>query len=84
MDIYQESYEQIEKKINLAEKHSHPSKVEAELDMFSDDFESKEKDKIVPEEGKINSGIKNLSCKMNSNSCIGVFPTRNIYVKFVI
>ncbi|XP_031780932.1 CD2 antigen cytoplasmic tail-binding protein 2 homolog isoform X1 [Nasonia vitripennis] len=46
MDIYQESYEQIEKKIALADKHAHPSKVEAELDMFSDDFDSKEKNKI--------------------------------------
>ena len=47
MDIYQETYDQINKKISLAEKHSHPSKVEAELDMFSDEFTSKEQDKIV-------------------------------------
>lgn len=56
MDIYQETYEQIEKKITLANKHAHPSKVEAEFDMFSDDFESKEKNKIVETktaEGKI-------------------------------
>lgn len=56
MDIYQESYEQIEKKIALADKRSHPSKVEAELDMFSDDFDSKEKNKIddtKSTEGKI-------------------------------
>jgi CD2 antigen cytoplasmic tail-binding protein 2 len=47
MDIYQETYEQIEKKISLAAKHSHPSKAEAELDMFADDFDFKEKDKII-------------------------------------
>ncbi|KAJ8685756.1 hypothetical protein QAD02_021549 [Eretmocerus hayati] len=44
MDIYHESYEQIESKIKLSGKHSF--EVEAELDMFSDDFESKEKDHI--------------------------------------
>ncbi|XP_011868035.1 PREDICTED: CD2 antigen cytoplasmic tail-binding protein 2 homolog [Vollenhovia emeryi] len=46
MDIYQESYEQIKKKIEQADKHAHPSKQEAELDMYSDDFDKKEKAKL--------------------------------------
>lgn len=56
MDIYQETYEQIEKIIAQAEKHAHPSKIEAELDMYSDDFESKEKNKI--ESNKLTGGEK--------------------------
>lgn len=43
MDIYQETYEQIQKKIKSDEKTS--MKVEAESDMFSDNFDSKEKTK---------------------------------------
>ncbi|KYM95164.1 PREDICTED: CD2 antigen cytoplasmic tail-binding protein 2 homolog [Cyphomyrmex costatus] len=46
MDIYQESYEQIKKKIEQADKHAHPSKQEAELDMYADDFDEKEKAKL--------------------------------------
>lgn len=46
MDIYQESYEQIKKKIGAGEKHAHPSKQEAELDMYADDFDEKEKAKL--------------------------------------
>jgi len=46
MDIYQESYEQIKKKIGQADKHAHPSKQEAELDMYADDFDEKEKAKL--------------------------------------
>ncbi|KAL0124742.1 hypothetical protein PUN28_006533 [Cardiocondyla obscurior] len=46
MDIYQESYEQIKKKIKQADKHAHPSKKEAELDMYADDFDEKEKAKL--------------------------------------
>ncbi|KAK0089916.1 hypothetical protein PV325_004668 [Microctonus aethiopoides] len=46
MDIYQESYDLIKKKINLSGKQSHPSKQEAELDMYSDDFDVKEKKKL--------------------------------------
>ncbi|XP_047344240.1 CD2 antigen cytoplasmic tail-binding protein 2 homolog isoform X2 [Vespa velutina] len=46
MDIYQESYEQINKKVEDRGKHSHPSKKEADLDMYSDDFDVKEKAKL--------------------------------------
>ncbi|XP_029168246.1 CD2 antigen cytoplasmic tail-binding protein 2 homolog [Nylanderia fulva] len=46
MDIYQESYEQIKKKINAGNKHACPSKQEAELDMYADDFDEKEKAKL--------------------------------------
>ncbi|XP_011702039.1 PREDICTED: CD2 antigen cytoplasmic tail-binding protein 2 homolog isoform X1 [Wasmannia auropunctata] len=46
MDIYQESYEQIKKKIEQADKRAHPSKQEAELDMYADDFDEKEKAKL--------------------------------------
>ncbi|XP_043685668.1 CD2 antigen cytoplasmic tail-binding protein 2 homolog [Vespula pensylvanica] len=46
MDIYQESYEQINKKVEDREKHSHPSKKEADLDMYADDFDVKEKAKL--------------------------------------
>ncbi|KAG7208801.1 hypothetical protein KM043_014994 [Ampulex compressa] len=46
MDIYQESYEQIKKKVERGEKHAHPSKQEAELDMYADDFDVKEKAKL--------------------------------------
>lgn len=46
MDIYQESYEEIRKKIECANKHAYPSKQEAELDMYADDFDEKEKAKL--------------------------------------
>lgn len=46
MDIYQETYEHIKKKIGQANKHAHPSKQEAELDMYADDFDEKEKAKL--------------------------------------
>ncbi|XP_020292835.1 CD2 antigen cytoplasmic tail-binding protein 2 homolog [Pseudomyrmex gracilis] len=52
MDIYQETYEQIKKKVEQADKHAHPSKQEAELDMYADDFDEKEKAKL----DDINSG----------------------------
>lgn len=45
MDIYQESYEFIAEKINCFERKSEPSKA-PELDMYSDDFDSKEKKRI--------------------------------------
>ncbi|XP_014204528.1 CD2 antigen cytoplasmic tail-binding protein 2 homolog isoform X1 [Copidosoma floridanum] len=64
MDIYQETYEQIQKKISLADKHS--VKVEAELDMFADDFDSKEKDKKsdCKQEGESTSqNTESESCK---------------------
>lgn len=56
MDIYQETYEQIEKIIAQAEKHAHPSKTEAELDMYADDFESKEKEKMGDQHNKSTEG----------------------------
>ncbi|XP_014607137.1 PREDICTED: CD2 antigen cytoplasmic tail-binding protein 2 homolog isoform X1 [Polistes canadensis] len=46
MDIYQESYEFINKKVEDREKHCHPSKKEADLDMYADDFDVKEKAKL--------------------------------------
>ncbi|XP_012524418.1 CD2 antigen cytoplasmic tail-binding protein 2 homolog [Monomorium pharaonis] len=54
MDIYQESYELIKKKIEQADKHAHPSKQEAELDMYADDFDEKEKTKLndIDSDGK--------------------------------
>lgn len=53
MDIYQESYEQIKKKVEQGEKHVHPSKQEAELDMYSDDFDVKEKAKLDGSESNV-------------------------------
>ncbi|CAK9823172.1 CD2 antigen cytoplasmic tail-binding protein 2 homolog [Anthophora retusa] len=53
MDIYQESYEQIKKKVELGEKHAHPSKQEAELDMYADDFDVKEKAKLDGSESNV-------------------------------
>ncbi|XP_076232055.1 CD2 antigen cytoplasmic tail-binding protein 2 homolog holn1 [Calliopsis andreniformis] len=53
MDIYQESYEQIKKKIEMGEKHAHPSKQEAELDMYADDFDEKEKAKLDDSESTV-------------------------------
>ncbi|XP_051154161.1 CD2 antigen cytoplasmic tail-binding protein 2 homolog [Leptopilina boulardi] len=41
MDIYEESYEQIKKKVTPPK-----SKAEAELDMYADDFDEKEKEKL--------------------------------------
>ncbi|CAL7947491.1 unnamed protein product [Xylocopa violacea] len=54
MDIYQESYEQIKRKVEQGEKHAHPSKQEAELDMYSDDFDVKEKAKLDGSESNVN------------------------------
>lgn len=52
MDIYQESYEQIKKKVEDRGKHSHPSKKEADLDMYADDFDVKERAKLDEKDGK--------------------------------
>ncbi|KAL6448520.1 hypothetical protein ACFW04_000425 [Cataglyphis niger] len=46
MDIYQESYEEIKKKIEHANKSAYSLKQEAELDMYADDFDEKEKTKL--------------------------------------
>ena len=53
MDIYQESYEQIKKKVEVGEKRAHPSKQEAELDMYADDFDEKEKAKLDESENNV-------------------------------
>ncbi|XP_033321656.2 CD2 antigen cytoplasmic tail-binding protein 2 homolog holn1 [Megalopta genalis] len=53
MDIYQESYEQIKRKVERSEKHAHPSKQEAELDMYADDFDEKEKAKLDDGENSV-------------------------------
>lgn len=37
MDIYQETWEQIKKKVERADKHVYPSNQETEIDMFADD-----------------------------------------------
>ncbi|XP_015118095.1 CD2 antigen cytoplasmic tail-binding protein 2 homolog [Diachasma alloeum] len=47
MDIYQEAHDEIKEKIDKSAKQSHPSKQEAELDMYADDFDTKEKEKLV-------------------------------------
>ncbi|XP_011494648.1 PREDICTED: CD2 antigen cytoplasmic tail-binding protein 2 homolog [Ceratosolen solmsi marchali] len=71
MDIYQESYEQIGKKIALSAKHSHPSKIEAELDMFADDFDSKEKDKIIETKTSDESTSEKIEDKADENPING-------------
>lgn len=58
MDIYQENYEQIKKKIELGGKQAHPSKQEAELDMYADDFDTKEKAKLVGKDSDSGDGGK--------------------------
>ncbi|KAG5320413.1 CD2B2 protein, partial [Pseudoatta argentina] len=69
MNIYQESYEQIKKKIEQADKHAHPSKQEAELDMYADDFDEKEKAKLDDtDNGKTaetNNAEENMSLEEN-------------------
>lgn len=59
MDIYQESYEQIKKKIGQADKHAHPSKQEAELDMYADDFYEKEKAKLIGTDSEETAEVSN-------------------------
>jgi len=59
MDIYQESYEHIKKKIEQADKHAHPSKQEAELDMYADDFDEKEKAKLDDTDSGKTAGASN-------------------------
>ncbi|XP_025161057.1 CD2 antigen cytoplasmic tail-binding protein 2 homolog isoform X2 [Harpegnathos saltator] len=61
MDIYQETYEQIKKKIEQANKHAPPSKQEAELDMYADDFDEKEKAKLDDTDTRAASTV---SCQM--------------------
>uniref|UniRef100_A0A1B6GNW5 GYF domain-containing protein n=1 Tax=Cuerna arida TaxID=1464854 RepID=A0A1B6GNW5_9HEMI len=45
MDVYQESYEYITEKIDLATRKK-PEAKSAELDMYSDDFDTKEKERL--------------------------------------
>lgn len=46
MDVYQETYELIEAKINKEESKNKKTVQEPELDMYSDDFDVKEKEKL--------------------------------------
>lgn len=46
MDVYQETYELIEAKINKEEGKNKKSVQEPELDMYADDFDVKEKEKL--------------------------------------
>ncbi|XP_043275167.1 CD2 antigen cytoplasmic tail-binding protein 2 homolog [Venturia canescens] len=52
MDIYQESYDSIKKKVEKCDKQ------EAELDMYADDFDTKEKAKFT--ENNLTSGEKTM------------------------
>ncbi|KAL7294359.1 hypothetical protein TKK_0012367 [Trichogramma kaykai] len=61
MDIYQETHEKIQKKITEANKAS--TKIEAECDMFSDEFESKEKLKLKDSNDAEGSAPKDLNQK---------------------
>lgn len=49
MDIYQESYEYISEKVNSASKKQSVAKA-PELDMYADDFDSKEKERLDTKE----------------------------------
>ncbi|KAJ8952945.1 hypothetical protein NQ318_006562 [Aromia moschata] len=55
MDVYQETYEQIKANIDGKEKKNKSAMKEAELDMYSDDFDTKEQNKI---QGKTEGGQK--------------------------
>lgn len=46
MDVYQETYEQIQAKINRKDKKEKSIVKEPELDMYADDFDVKEKEKL--------------------------------------
>lgn len=46
MDVYQETFEFIEAKINKEESKNKKSVQEPELDMYADDFDTKEKEKL--------------------------------------
>lgn len=45
MDVYQETYELIQSKLKNS-KGKKPANAEPELDMYADDFEVKEKEKL--------------------------------------
>ncbi|XP_072385022.1 CD2 antigen cytoplasmic tail-binding protein 2 homolog [Diabrotica undecimpunctata] len=47
MDVYQETYEHIKSKVDASENKKQKVVKEAELDMYADDFDEKEKAKIV-------------------------------------
>lgn len=50
MDIYQETFEQISSKVENKEKKKNVLNSDAELDMFTDAFEEKEKEKLASSE----------------------------------
>lgn len=54
MDVYQETYEEINAKIEKSSKRHQTSAKEAELDMYADDFDVKEKEKIGKEPTETN------------------------------
>ena len=70
MDIYQETYEQIQKKISAAKKSS--TKVEAEFDMFSDNFNKKEQNQAKDDKSKngkmIVTNLHCFNCKNDFNN----------------
>ncbi|CAH1973021.1 unnamed protein product [Acanthoscelides obtectus] len=49
MDIYQETYEQIKAKVDRSEMKNKSVAKEAELDMYADDFDVKEKEREKPQ-----------------------------------
>lgn len=46
MDIYQETFEQIELKLQQGRATSKPAPVKDDLDMYADDFDEKEKKQL--------------------------------------
>lgn len=69
MDIYQENYEQIKKKINVADKRS-VTKMDTELDMYADDFDTKEKEKIGENKDTEGNDIPYTFLFINNNSIL--------------
>lgn len=49
MDVYQETYEQIQAKIEMRENKNKKTVKEPELDMYADDFDVREKEKLKDE-----------------------------------
>ncbi|XP_032674728.1 CD2 antigen cytoplasmic tail-binding protein 2 homolog [Odontomachus brunneus] len=67
MDIYQETYEQIKKKVEQSNKHGPPSKQEAELDMYADDFDVKEKAKLIDTDSRPDKAVETTSEEKSSS-----------------
>nr|XP_022908425.1 CD2 antigen cytoplasmic tail-binding protein 2 homolog [Onthophagus taurus] len=60
MDVYQETYEFISGKIQKYEKKNKSKKNEPELDMYSDNFDDKEKEKLGLDEQKVDDEEENV------------------------